>query len=185
MNLEKKIAPTFLTALFIGGELFHQSLTSFSENWVPRKEETRSFSSARILLARPRYPHNRLMPLKSSASAAVFSVGHVAPEAKKPLRKIKGIEQLPPLQLSRFFSLTTGRQHLHVERPPFRGCCLPTRSRVWWHTMLPAIEEVWARQKQRILVFLKKIKEKCSLTPTTTKPFIEKSTLLSCNKVKG
>lgn len=39
VNLEKKIASTFLTTVFIGGELFHLSLTSFSEKRFPGNGE--------------------------------------------------------------------------------------------------------------------------------------------------
>lgn len=48
-----------LCAVFIGGELFHQSLTSFSDNGFPGKTKLGSFPSARILLAGPHCPHDR------------------------------------------------------------------------------------------------------------------------------
>lgn len=55
------------------------------------------------------------------------------------------------------------------------GCCVPTCPGVWCRAPAPETEEgrVMAK-KQRILVFLKKIKEKCSLWPPVKQKPLQK-----------
>lgn len=164
VNLEKKIASTFLTTVFIGGELFHLSLTFSSEKRFPGNRNLAfSFGSDIAHRATLSWPWGRL---PNAWQLWLLFSWPWCPQAKKPLRNINVWSSTPTLAV-----LSSMPTHW---KATFLWLLPPNLVHVWWHTLAHEIEEVWAMAKiKNTCTPLKNKGEMFSLTPAQQKPVVK------------